>query len=117
MGIERLAEVGIMRKIFLYDPRNSRVVEEYDLSHSSVTDCEMLKIQLLLRCPFPYEVIDTAGHEIPCRCNDASFRNSLMGRTTVAAKTPGSGLIDDGLQPSSPVSQHSGGSMVASNMC
>jgi hypothetical protein len=47
------------RRIYLYDPQSSQIIEDYDVTYQPDGQCELLKVRLLARCKYPCEVIDT----------------------------------------------------------
>jgi hypothetical protein len=50
-----------MRFLYLYNPDDSHVVDQRDVTELSDADIESLKIEMIFRAKFPLEVLDSAA--------------------------------------------------------
>jgi hypothetical protein len=48
-----------MRHIYIYDPEKMRIVEAQDVTNASEADCERIRLDMLMRCKFPCDVVDS----------------------------------------------------------
>lgn len=53
-----------MRLIYMYDIKTSSIVELHDVTSEDEDRSEWLKLEMLIRCQYPCEVVDTADGDV-----------------------------------------------------
>lgn len=67
-----------MRCIYIYDPVAHRIVESNDVTGKPQAECELIRVEMLLRCVCPCEVFDSLEYGTP----DGVNRRWLIAETT-----------------------------------